>query len=66
MRDIYSQLHAHIQDAFNEGGVEILSPAYAALRDGNTVTTPKAHRPDGYDAPAFRVETRELREPRVR
>lgn len=62
MLDIYSSLHANIQDAFNEAGVEIMSPAYAALRDGNTVTIPKAHRPEGYDAPGFRVEPRSPRE----
>ncbi len=58
MLDIYSWLHASIQDAFNEAGVEILSPGYAALRDGNPTTIPKAHRPEGYDAPSFRVEAR--------
>ncbi|MFO7694049.1 MAG: hypothetical protein R6V57_13250 [Vicinamibacterales bacterium] len=58
MLDIYSWLHAGIQDAFNEAGVEILSPGYAALRDGNSTTIPKAHRPGGYDAPSFRVDAR--------
>ena len=58
MLDIYSWLHASIQDAFNEAGVEILSPNYAALRDGNSTTIPKANRPGGYDAPSFRVEAR--------
>ena len=56
MLDIYSWLHANIQDAFNEAGVEIMSPSYAALRDGNTITIPKANRPEGYDAPGFRVD----------
>ena len=58
MLDIYSRLHASIQDAFNEAGVEILSPSYAALRDGNSTTIPKAHRTEGYDAPSFRVDVR--------
>jgi small-conductance mechanosensitive channel len=62
MLDIYSWLHASIQDAFNEAGVEILSPSYAALRDGNSTTIPKAHRPEGYDAPGFRVEARPPRQ----
>jgi hypothetical protein len=35
MAQTYSALHANIQDKFNEAGVEILSPHYAALRDGN-------------------------------
>jgi small-conductance mechanosensitive channel len=61
MLDIYSWLHANIQDAFNEAGVEIMSPSYAALRDGNSTTVPKAHRPDDYEAPGFRVEPRSPR-----
>lgn len=55
MSRIYSDLHANIQDAFNDAGVEIMSPAYTALRDGNATTVPEAHRPPGYDAPGFRV-----------
>jgi small-conductance mechanosensitive channel len=54
---LYSDLHQNIQEAFNRAGVEIMSPAYHALRDGNTVTTPAAHRRAGYEAPAFRVDT---------
>lgn len=41
---IYSELHANIQDAFNEAGVEILSPHYRAQRDGNESTIPKVDR----------------------
>lgn len=37
---ITSDLHANILDAFNEAGVEIMSPEFAALRDGNAVTIP--------------------------
>jgi small-conductance mechanosensitive channel len=37
---IYSELHQNIQDKFNEANVEIMSPSYAALRDGNAVTIP--------------------------
>ena len=59
---IYSTLHAHIQESFNEAGVEIMSPNYFALRDGNQVTTPRHHRPPEYVAPAFRVRYREERE----
>jgi small-conductance mechanosensitive channel len=32
---IYSELHANILDAFHSGGVEITSPHYRAIRDGN-------------------------------
>jgi small-conductance mechanosensitive channel len=40
MEQIYSRLHMNIQDRFNEAGIEIMSPSYAALRDGNRVTIP--------------------------
>ena len=38
---IYSDLHQNIQDRFNEAGVEIMSPHYMAMRDGNESTIPK-------------------------
>ncbi|MEM6641902.1 MAG: mechanosensitive ion channel family protein [Bacteroidota bacterium] len=40
MPKIYSELHANIQDKFNEAGVEIMSPHYRAVRDGNASTIP--------------------------
>ena len=52
---IYSELHANIQNQFNQAGVEIMSPAYAALRDGNTMTIPAGNLPEDYQAPGFRV-----------
>ncbi|HTS66556.1 MAG TPA: mechanosensitive ion channel domain-containing protein [Candidatus Acidoferrales bacterium] len=55
MVDIYSRLHENIQDSFNRAGVEIMSPSYYALRDGNTVTIPENDRPRGYEAPSFRL-----------
>jgi small-conductance mechanosensitive channel len=55
MIDIYAALHANIQDAFYAAGVEIMSPHYAAIRDGNTIAIPEASRPPGYQAPTFRV-----------
>ena len=38
--EIYSDLHQNIQDRFNEAGVEIMSPHYMAVRDGNASTIP--------------------------
>jgi small-conductance mechanosensitive channel len=35
LESIYSELHQHIQNKFNDAGVEILSPHYRSLRDGN-------------------------------
>jgi len=52
---IYATLHSRIQDSFYEAGVEIMSPHYSSLRDGNTVAIPEEHRPPGYRPPGFRV-----------
>jgi small-conductance mechanosensitive channel len=42
---IYSELLQHIQDSFQEAGVEIMSPHYRAERDGNPITIPKRSIP---------------------
>jgi len=55
---IYSDLHANIQDKFNEAGVEIMSPHYKALRDGNYTTIPVDYLAKDYQAPAFQTEQR--------
>ncbi len=55
---IYGNLHENIQNRFNEGGVEIMSPAFTALRDGNHVTIPGDQVPENYTAPGFQVEIR--------
>lgn len=44
MAQIYSDLHQNIQDKFNEAGIEIMSPHYMAVRDGNETTTPKEYQ----------------------
>ena len=51
---IYSELHQNIQDQCSKSEIEILSPAYASLRDGSASTIPDPHptpqssqRPDG-------------------
>ncbi len=56
MARTYSHLHANIQDKFNEGGVEIMSPHYATLRDGNPTTIPASYLPKDYVQPPFRVQ----------
>ncbi len=53
---IYSSLHQKIQDKFNEAGVEIMSPHYRAVRDGNHVTVPADYLPEDYIAPSFKVK----------
>ena len=41
LAQIYSDLHQNIQDRFNAEGVEIMSPHYMAMRDGNEPVMPK-------------------------
>ena len=53
---IYSDLHANIQDSFYEAGVEIMSPVFHALRDGNHVAMPGKYLPPDYKPKSFRVE----------
>jgi len=55
MATIYAELHQHIQDKFNEAGVEIMSPHYGQIRDGNQTTIPEQYLPKTYQAPAFRI-----------
>ena len=56
MATIYAELHQNIQDKFNEAGVEIMSPHYANIRDGNQVTIPEQYLPKSYRAPGIRIE----------
>jgi small-conductance mechanosensitive channel len=42
----YSDLNQSIQREFNEAGVEILSPHYNAIRDGNASTIPGEEKQD--------------------
>ena len=56
MASTYSQLHQMIQDTFNQAGVEIMSPHYSSLRDGNHSTVPAQHLPGDYRQPRFRVQ----------
>lgn len=58
--NIYSELHANIQDSFYAAGVEIMSPVFHALRDGNRVAIPDQFLPKDYRAPGFRVNTGEV------
>ena len=61
MPRIYSELHQNIQNTFNEGGVEIMSPHYTQIRDGNHTTIPADYLPPDYEAPAMRITTAETR-----
>jgi small-conductance mechanosensitive channel len=54
----YSLLHQNIQDKFNEERVEILSPAYRSIRDGNEITIPAQYRDKDYSPSSFRVTSK--------
>lgn len=56
---IYSALHENMQDECNARGIEILSPGYSAIRDGNHTTIPEKYLAPDYRAPGFRVDSHE-------
>jgi small-conductance mechanosensitive channel len=60
---IYSELHQNIQDKCNEVGIEIMSPHYAAMRDGNQSTIPENYLPQDYTAPGFRISPMKQKPP---
>ncbi len=51
----YSNLHANIQDCFYAAGVEIMSPIYSAIRDGNKTAIPTEFLPADYRPRSFRI-----------
>lgn len=55
MAKIYSDLHQNIQDSFNDAGMEIMSPHYSQIRDGNSTTIPETYLPEGYTPQAIRI-----------
>ena len=57
MAQIFSDLHQQIQDSFNKAGVEIMSPNFHAVRDGNTIAIPEENREKDYTPPSFRVDS---------
>jgi small-conductance mechanosensitive channel len=54
---IYSNLHQNIQDCFNEAGIEIMSPHYSSLRDGNKTTIPENYLKKDYVSPSFNFKS---------
>lgn len=63
MAKIYSELHQNIQDQCNAADIEILSPHYRAVRDGNLITIPEQYLDENYQIPAFRVEAIPTKKP---
>lgn len=51
MAAIYSDLYKNIQDEFSRAEIEILSPMYNAVRDGNATTAPPPPKPEQTSAP---------------
>lgn len=56
---IYSELHQNLQDYCNQAGIEILSPHYGAMRDGNQSTIPASYLSPSYQAPVWNLPTRQ-------
>jgi len=55
-KEIYTELHANIQDKCNQAGIEIMSPSYTSLRDGNQTTIPTNYLDKAYRSTKFNVE----------
>ena len=60
---IYSDLHKNIQDKCNEASIEIMSPSFLALRDGNHITIPQNYLADDYKTPGFHVDASKKQPP---
>ena len=56
MATIYAELHQHIQDKFNEACVEIMSPHYTQVRDGNKTAIPDQYLPKSYEPQGLRID----------
>jgi small-conductance mechanosensitive channel len=54
----YSLLHQNIQEKFNEAGVEIMSPHYASIRDGNHTSIPQDYLSEKYKSASFNVQVK--------
>jgi len=52
----YSDLHRNILEKFDAAGIEIMSPHYYSLRDGNASTVPSVLGTEGYTQPGFKVD----------
>ncbi|MGD1848664.1 MAG: mechanosensitive ion channel family protein [Salibacteraceae bacterium] len=55
MARILSDLNASVQDHCNAAGIEILSPHFHAVRDGNESTIPEPDRPTNATQNGFRI-----------
>jgi len=53
--EIYSKLHQNVQNYCNQAGIEIMSPHYGAIRDGNQTTIPAHYLPATYQSPTWNL-----------
>lgn len=53
--EIMSELHQNIQDQFNQAGIEIMSPHFTSLRDGNNAALPAEYLPKAAAPKGFRI-----------
>ncbi len=53
---IYSILHENIKNELHQSGIEILSPHYHAVRDGNNLAVPPSNIPENYAKPGFKID----------
>ncbi|WP_160114737.1 mechanosensitive ion channel family protein [Aquimarina sp. AU474] len=53
---IYSMLHENLKNELHNAGIEILSPHYHAVRDGNVLTVPPENIPENYVTSGFKIE----------
>ncbi len=56
LAEIESELHKNIIDVFNAANVEILSPAYNALRDGNNIVIPDEYLSKEHKTQSFKID----------
>ncbi|PZV13478.1 MAG: mechanosensitive ion channel protein [Leptolyngbya sp.] len=61
---IYSDLHRNIQNKCNEVNIEIMSPSFLAMRDGNHSTIPENYLPDDYQTPNFYIDSSKNQSPK--
>ena len=55
MPRIYSDLRTHIQDVFNEAGIELMTTTFHSVRDGNLSTIPEGYQSLDQSKSGFRI-----------
>ena len=50
-----ASMHENIKNEMHNAGIEILSPHYNAVRDGNSLTVPPENIPKDYKKTGFKI-----------